>query len=754
MPISSSSLSFAIVKKIAGTLLLILTGIFIDSQAHAEEPEEIYMLDEVSVTAIKQTGSSTESSEAATFLNGLELEQIGAVSLHGISDVVPNFFMPDYGSRITSTIYVRGIGARMDQPSVGLNVDNVPYLNKDAYDFDIADIADVEMLRGPQNTLYGRNTMAGVINVTTLSPLRWQGWRLMAEATTHGGAKAAAGWYHKFKHNLGLSVNADYSHNAGYFRNEYNGEKTDKENSFGTRLKLQWHGSDGWHVINTAAAGWLRQGGYPYEFVETGKIEYNDTCFYRRFTFTDGLTATYTKGNLNLTSITSVQHIDDNMTLDQDFLPLDYFTLTQKKLETSFTEEIVGKGLAAGGNYRWLGGVFVFYKHLNMDAPVTFKDVGIRELIESHRNESNPSYPIRWDSRQFVLNSNFTIPTTGVALYHQSEYTSGNWTFTAALRFDYESSRLKYHSFCNTGYEIYHITPEGETPYSHVDIDIDDVGRLKNNFINLLPKVSVSYRIENVGNIYAKVSKGYKAGGFNTQMFSDVLQQRLMGIMGLGSKYDVDDIVSYKPEQSWNYELGAHLGLLEQRLTFELAAFYIDCHDQQLTMFPDGNTTGRIMTNAGKTRSFGGEITVSGKPCSQLILNGSYGYTNARFREFFNGISDFKGKFLPYVPAHTLFLQALVPLTLDRRRDVTLTFDVNMRGVGPIFWNEENDLRQSFYSLLGASLTLKIRNMELQMWGRNLTDTRYYTFYFMSMGNEFLQRGLGIRGGLTLRWRI
>lgn len=114
--------------------------------------------------------------------------------------------MADYGSRITSSIYVRGIGARMDQPSVGLNVDNVPYMNKDAYDFDLADISSIEMLRGPQSTLYGRNTMAGVINVTTLSPMRYQGWRVMLEGSSRRRLKGTLGWYHKFSDNIGFRL--------------------------------------------------------------------------------------------------------------------------------------------------------------------------------------------------------------------------------------------------------------------------------------------------------------------------------------------------------------------------------------------------------------------------------------------------------------------------------------------------------------------------------------------------------------------
>ncbi|MDE5674421.1 MAG: TonB-dependent receptor plug domain-containing protein, partial [Muribaculaceae bacterium] len=168
------------------------------------------MLDEVNVTNVKQMSRLKNETEAATIIGRIELEQLGVSAIKGITGVVPNFYIPDYGSRMTSSIYVRGIGARMDQPSVGLNVDNVPYMNKDAYDFDVADIASVEMLRGPQSTLYGRNTMAGVINVTTLSPMRFQGWRISLEAASGTSIKASGGWYHKFNSNTGLSFVGAY----------------------------------------------------------------------------------------------------------------------------------------------------------------------------------------------------------------------------------------------------------------------------------------------------------------------------------------------------------------------------------------------------------------------------------------------------------------------------------------------------------------------------------------------------------------
>lgn len=715
------------------------------------EPDSLATtLGEVSVTAVKQMSHLRDEPDAVSILTQTELERLDAVSIRGVSDVVPNFFMPDYGSRITSTIYVRGIGARMDQPSVGLNVDNVPYLNKDAYDFDVSDIYSVEMLRGPQSTLYGRNTMAGVINVSTLSPMIFQGWRVMAQASTRKRTKGSVGWYHKFTPKLGFSFTGAFTVADGEFTNEYNGEKLDWEHNYALRSKLVWRISPSWNLQNAASAGFLRQGGYPYEYKETGTISFNDTCFYKRFTFADGITARYSGERFSLTSITSVQHINDNMTLDQDFLPDDYFTLTQKKKETAVTQDIVARSIPSDGVYSWLGGLFAFYKHLDMDAPVTFKDVGIGELIESHRNDANPYYPIAWYSRTFPLNSEFKLPTWGVAAYHESEADLGKWHLTGGLRLDYEHSSLDYYSHCDTGYKIYKQEDHGYDFYRDVDIVINERGKLSRHFLTLLPKLAVTYNLDNnLGNIYAKVTKGYKAGGFNTQMFSDVLQQRLMSMMGIGSQYNVDDIVGYKPEHSWNYEVGSHLNLFSGTVYLDLAAFYIDCRDQQLTMFPDGNTTGRIMTNAGKTRSFGGEASVGWKVSNQFSINGSYGFTDAKFRRFFNGIKDFKGKRLPYAPSNTLFLQALYEKKIFEGR---LSFEVNMKGAGRIYWNEENTEWQDFYCLLGASASYSSGFLTMQLWGKNLTNTRYKTFYFLSMGNAFFQRGKGIELGGTIRF--
>lgn len=725
---------------------------FLEANAQSVEIPDTVVLSEVSISAVKQGLSLKGAPVASTIIGRSQIEELNIMAIKGISDLVPNFYIPDYGSRITSSIYVRGIGARMDQPAVGLNIDNVPFLNKDAYDFDVADIARVEVIRGPQSTLYGRNTMGGLINITTLSPLDWQGIRGIAEYGSANTWRLGTSYYHRFAPNFGLAASIGYQSSDGFFTNQYNGKKLDKERQWTARLKAAWRPTPQLTFSNALAFSRLRQGGYPYESIKSGVISFNDTCFYKRLLINDGLTVHWNSDSgITLTSITSLQYINDNLTLDQDFLPLDYFTLTQKKHEIGFTQDIVVNGKAAEGKYSWLAGAFMFHKNLNMDAPVTFHDYGIRTLIEDHRNSANPDYPISWHSRSFPLNSEFRMPTWGIAAYHQSNLDLGSWHLAAGVRIDYERTSMDYHSFCNTGYDI--LRPADNSIYNTVAIDIDDYGSLSRHFLEVLPSISALWDLPSLtaSNIYARISKGYKAGGFNTQMFSDVLQQRLMNIMGIGSKYDVDDVVGYKPEKSWNYELGSHLEFFNSRLAVDAALFFIDCTDQQLTVFPDGTTTGRIMTNAGKTRSMGGEISVRWHAVKDLDLSASYGYTNARFRKFFNGINDFSGKYVPYAPQNTLFLQALYRLSLNSGLLKELNFDVNLRGTGKIFWNEDNSFTQNFYALLNASVTAVLPHAEVQIWANNITNTHYSTFYFLSIGNEFIQRGKPFSAGVTIR---
>lgn len=712
--------------------------------------DSIVSLDEISVSAIKAVSVTTFPS-SATAIGKTEVERYDLDDLEKISEIAPNFYMPQYGSRMTSSIYVRGLGTRIDQPVVALNVDNVPMMTKDAYDFSLPDLWRIEMVRGAQSILYGRNTMGGVINLSTLSPMAFQGLRAKVEYGSGNTWHASAGAYMKPSDKLGIAVLGAYNSTDGFFRNLYSGEKVDYERQGMAKMKLSWRPSSEFMLENSAWTTVTRQGGYPYESLATGEINHNDTCFYRRTSVIDGLTMRYIGENLSVSSITGFQYLNDNMTLDQDFLPEDYFTLTQKRHEWSLTQDFVAKGQS--GQYKYLGGAFGFYKRTNMSAPVTFKDDGIKNLIEDPANAGMApmKMQLRWDERRMLLASDFLIPTWGWALYHKSEYSVGGWTASLGLRLAFERTTLDYDSRTKTAYTVYRDVSGRLIPIMHQDVDLRLTDRLHMTSLELLPELKISYNLSEDLAIGAIVSKGHKSGGYNTQMFSDILQQALMGAAGQGPSYDVDEVISYKPEYSWNYELNFAANLFARRLSVDATLFYIDCRDQQMTVFPEGTTTGRMMANAGKTRSLGVELSAAYRLSSQWNFNVSYGLADAKFRSFNNGIVDCKGNHVPYAPENTMFLSMTYSPSFNSRIIDGIEATASCRGVGRIYWDEENSVSQPFYALMGLSVTVKTPWADIDLWGENLTGTRYSTFYFESIGNRFVQRGNPRRLGVTLR---
>lgn len=149
------------------------------------------------IASPKENRKLRELPTASTLLSQQDMQANQVTNLKGLSTLVPNIFIPDYGSKLTSAIYIRGIGSRINTPSVGLYVDNVPYIDKSAFDFNYSDIERIDVLRGPQGTLYGRNTMGGLIKVHTKSPFSYQGTDLRLSAGTYGNYNASVTHYHR-----------------------------------------------------------------------------------------------------------------------------------------------------------------------------------------------------------------------------------------------------------------------------------------------------------------------------------------------------------------------------------------------------------------------------------------------------------------------------------------------------------------------------------------------------------------------------
>ena len=727
----------------------------------AEAADTVIRVDNVQVTAIKQGLVLRSEPVAATIVGSRAIERQHVDAVKNLSQRIPNFHAPDYGSRMTSSIYVRGLGARIDQPVVGLNIDNVPVLNKNNFDTEIADAERIEVLRGPQSTLYGRNTMGGVVNIYTRSPLTYEGVRLLTEYGSGGTWRLRASSYCRLTPDLGMSVTGYYTRTGGFFENLATGEPCDWERMGGGRWKVQWRNGRGLRIDNTLSFSVLEQGGYPYAYageelvddagqtiIRPGEIRYNDPSSYRRTSLSNGLTVRYDAARFSVASITAYQYSDDCMDLDQDFLPLSYFTLRQALREHSITEDIVFRS-RDGGRYGWLAGLFAFYRHGHMEAPVHFKRTGIERLILDNANDNKLGFYYDSDMQELPLLSDFRNPVVGGALYHESTLRLGRWRLAAGVRVDVEHTALRYRSQTEMNYTL----SIKETDPEPCRIVIDERNSIAHTYCEVLPKLSATYAFDEVRNLYLSVAKGYKAGGFNTQIFSDILSEKLKWQMA-GSHYDEPDLMSYRPEQSWNLELGGHFSCLEGAVRGDFALFAIFVRNQQLTVFPAGQSTGRMMTNAGRTRSLGGELSLQLSPWRTLDLNLACGYTDARFVRYDDGQQDYAGRRIPYAPQHTFAAQAAwtIPTGVAWLGDVVLQGGVN--GTGRIYWNEENSRSQAPYALLEASVRLEHRRWAIDLWGRNLADTHYDLFYFKSMGNEFVQRGRPRTFGITLSIHI
>ena len=731
-------------------------------QAYCQESTtSLYHIDSVEITASPKSGDYHLLPISSTAMTMQNLEHRGITSAKELSAIAPNFYQPDYGSSITSSIYIRGFGSRIDQPVMGMTIDEAPVMNKNGYDFDFYDIRRIELLRGPQGTLYGRNTSGGVMNITTLSPMVWQGVRAMAEYSTISSCRASLAYYAKPTNKFGISIAGGYSHSGGFFENTLREEMCDRGDNASLRLRTQWL-TNGWSLDNSLSAGYTLEGGYAYHPYDStlrrySPIAYNDPSGYERLTINESFVAKHNGANVDLTSITTYSYLGDEMTLDQDFSPKSMFTMQQRQREHNITEDVVIRNSQNNDRWQWLAGAFIFAKWLNMSSPVTFKEDGINELILGNINDGIhsvfPDNNMLFGCDNFVINSNFDISTFGAALYHQSVINLDRWQITAGLRLDMEHVAMRYNSNTTIPYRF------DLTMSDYRDLYSEFKGRDSQTFFKVLPKLAVRYSLNSRNNIYATITRGYKSGGFNTQIFSDILQVRMMNDMmdalgieldnaGATTSYDSASATRYKPETSWNFEIGTHLQLM-QGLSIDAALFWIECFNQQVTVLPKGMSTGRMMSNAARARSFGVELSAD-YTYKGFNVNVGYGYTNARFRDYDDGVDNYRGNYLPYAPQNTInaILSYTWHIADSRLEDITLTAD--WRGMGRIYWNESNTLSQPLYSLLGLQLSLDFKDVTLTIWGRNLTNSDYDTFYFKSVGKEFFSKGAPLHGGIRI----
>lgn len=723
--------------------------VFITSLLLQGAPADTLKLSPSRVSALKERTYLESLASPVSIIKADELHQTGTYRPQELSSRIPGLHIPDYGASLTSTIYLRGMGSRMDNPVMGLYVDGIPILDKNAYDYDWAGITRATMLHGPQGTLYGRNSMGGVLSLRTMSPSDGLRPALMLEYGSGNSLRLAASGI-LGDHALSLS----FRHQDGFFTNLYKNAPCDPYNGLSLRWKLE--GAAGLVPIqNTLSATVSQEGGFAYGKWENGvqlPVSYNNEGSYGRLSIIDGMNARLRKEALSADLTASLQLLCDRMTMDQDFTPASVFTLQQRQLSGAGTLELRIYPSETESDWKPQTGFFALYKLNHMEAPVHFKRAGIEQLILSNANAHIPSdigY-LAIPDEQFPVTSDFLIGSWNLALFHESIITVGKWQLTAGLRLDYEGARMDFDCLASLRYQFVPTMAEGKS------FSIPYAGTRTYGRLVLLPKLSALYRTGNAISLYATVSKGYRAGGFNTQIFSDILQNMTMdGLMKDMGVYLDKPLVSvsadnteYAPEQAWNFEIGSRIS--RSSFSAELSAYAIAIRDQQLTVFPPGLSTGRMMANAARSRSLGVEAQMDWKP-GHFRSHLSWSWCDARFVVYHDGNNDYAGNSVPYIPRHTLYASAGYSFPLGR---CTLETDAFLQGNGPISWNEAGTLAEPFHLRLGGRAALAFSRWEIFLRGENLTRNRGHSFYFKSVGNEFFanEKPRTIMTGISIKF--
>lgn len=666
-------------------------------------------LNEVEIVSMRESGRLSQLPLSASVISRAEVQERRISTLKSGAPFVANVFMPDYGSRLTSPVYIRGVGSRINAPSVGLYVDNIPYFEKSVFEFDLLNVERIEVLRGPQGTLYGRNTMGGLINVYSQSPFSYKGTNLSLTGGNPGFLNAGVSHFQPVSGNAAVAISAGLKRHDGFFKNEFLETNADAHLSAGARVRAAWQINSALKAEFTTHYEHLDQGGYPYAIFDTQTaaslpVSYNRDSGYKRQMSSNGLVFTYNTPLIKLQSVSAFQYYNDNQSIDQDFTVADLAFATQAQSQWMVSQEFTARSQYKGP-YQWVMGVFGFNQKVNNDLAIDFGADAVRlRMVPGLLTRSQIS----------------DLNTFGAAIFHQSSlqhFVIRNLTIMAGIRLDYESANLDFNSSIQAAFPV----PPPSSFNSHLE------------FYQLMPRFALSYEIKPGNSLYAALVRGYKTGGFNTV-------------------FETVDERSFKPEFSWNYELGFKGKFFKERVIMQASAFYIDWQNQQIfQMLSSGQ--GSLLKNAGESVSKGFEVDINAMVAKGFQFFGSYGYTHATFVE--NRLSaqvDHSGNFIPYVPRYTLFAGLRYHHTANTPLIDAVRFQAGWLAVGVHFWNEANTSMQTAYGMLNAMIGIDTRFFALDLFINNATSTNYHSFSFSALGRQYIQQGRPATFGLTLRY--
>jgi iron complex outermembrane receptor protein len=677
---------------------LVVPLLLIASASFAQSTPPTVTLPTVIVTAQKEATDVKDVPASVTAVTAQTITDSGLRAITDAAIFAPNTVFTEFTARKVSNARFRGIGSSPGNPAITTYIDGVPQLNSNSSNIELLDIGQIEFVRGPQSPLFGRNTLGGIVNVTTARPsLSDWGGTAFAPFGSAGlmevrgnisgplGSKAAIGFAGGHQRRDGYTVNAVTGNDVDF-----------RDGTFGKAQFLLLPNAN-WETRFIYAHERNRDGDYALGDLDAIQVTPHRVARdFEGFTNRDINSATFnvrgTGQNFAIEGTTGFVKWNTEDATDLDYSPLPLATRTNEEADRQFTQEIrltspANAPLALTDQLmlKWQGGIEYFNQAYEQNAVNTLGAFVLDPRVP---------FPVALTSPEA------SIDNAGVGLFARGTLTINDKTdVTAGLRFDHESSDAVLRTFAEP------------------QIFAANVVTAEQSFSAVSPQVAVAYRVTPQHNVYASAARGYKAGGFNPA--------------------SIPGREAFGEEHAWHVEGGVKSTVAGGRVSASGAVFFIDWDDLQLNV-PNPFVLGQFyIFNVGAASSRGVEFDVTAKATSMLDVFASFGYTNATFATGSESMGqDISGNTVPFTPDYTALLGAQL------NRPITSSINGFLRGEavlsGAFEYDEGNSRGQEAYSLVNLRAGARHRYLFGEVFVRNAFETRYVP---IAIPYQFAQSG-------------
>ena len=633
------------------------------------------------VTARKVEERLEDVPGSVSSIDGQSIERSGARSVREATERVPNLVFTEFSSRRLSFPFIRGIGSGIGEPAVVTYIDGVPQLSTGSTNLPPIDLERIEVLRGPQGSLYGRNALGGVLNIFSARPATEPEAEFSGTFGTARQQDLRAHFSGPINDKgVGATMTLMSSQRDGYTTNSFTGNEVDsREALFGRaqvilaptedselRVSIYAENADDGGFVLSPLQG-LRDDPFTIDQDFEGTVE--------REILAPSLYFQHFGDSFDVTSITAFTDWDVTETSDFDFTNIDGVRRFTTEDQSFFYQELRLASLAEEGP-RWLAGVSGFLADGGRAASNDFRPGGAG-IFFPPQQVGVDTYDGSFDDLGLAVFGQLTMPV------------SDTIEVTAGVRYDREDKEA----------DINHTFVSGGMTFVDEDSSFDE------DFDEVSPSASVLWKATEDTNVYASASRGFKAGGFNLAAPNDEF--------------------FFEPETSWSYELGVKHALTDA-VDVRLAVFLIDWQDMQLSLFDQA--AGGYVANAGESTSQGIELEVDARIADGWSTYATAGLLDTEFDEFTDSFGfDDSGNDLPFAPEHTFAIG--VQHTRSIGGGLMLDATVEAQRTGEFYYDPSN-LESESLTLLAASLGVRADRWRLALFGRNLLDEEYVPVAF------------------------